>query len=100
MVDLGMVDIDKVGGHTRYWGCCKLAVRGGFSQSRKVAKSLSWVCACGMRSRRNVAHWANAATRRCPVPKPPKPPLPKPPQILRANKAFASSRVGFESRGC
>jgi hypothetical protein len=41
MVDLGMVDIDKVGGHTRYWGCCKLAVRGGFSQSRKVAKSLS-----------------------------------------------------------
>jgi hypothetical protein len=41
MVDLGMVDIDKVGGHTRYWGCCKLAVRGGFSQSRKVAESLS-----------------------------------------------------------
>jgi hypothetical protein len=38
MVDLGMVDIDKVGGHTRYWGCCKLAVRGGFSQSRKVAE--------------------------------------------------------------
>jgi hypothetical protein len=38
MVDLGMVDIDNVGGHTgghtRYWGCCKLAVRGRFSQSR------------------------------------------------------------------
>jgi hypothetical protein len=45
MVDLGMVDIDDVGGHTRYCvvslPCAGVSRKVAKSQSRKVAESLS-----------------------------------------------------------